>query len=37
MKAIMYAKFSEPPELVTLPDPVPANDGVVIKVKATGL
>ena len=37
MKAVLYEKFSEAPELVTLPDPVPAKDGVVIKVKATGL
>ena len=37
MKAIMYEKFSDPPKLVTLPDPVPENDSVVIKVKATGL
>ena len=37
MKAVLYEKFSEAPKLVTLPDPVPENDSVVIKVKATGL
>lgn len=37
MKAIMYEKFKETPELVTLPDPVPESDSVVVKVKATGL
>jgi alcohol dehydrogenase len=37
MKAVMYQNFSETPRLVNLPDPVPENDGVVIKVKATGL
>ncbi len=37
MKAMMYEKFSETPRLVTLPDPAPDNDGVVIKVIATGL
>jgi len=37
MKAIMYEKFGKTPKLVTLPDPVPESDSVVIKVKATGL
>jgi len=37
MKAILYENFSEVPKLATLPDPVPEKDGVVIKVKATGL
>lgn len=37
MKAVVYEKFSEKPELRTLPDPVPESDSVVIKVKATGL
>jgi alcohol dehydrogenase len=37
MKAVMYENFSETPKLVTLPDPIPENDSVVIKVKATGL
>jgi alcohol dehydrogenase len=37
MKAVMYENFSETPKLLTLPDPVPESDSVVIKVKATGL
>ena len=37
MKAVMYENFSEMPKLVSLPDPIPENDSVVIKVKATGL
>ncbi len=37
MKAVMYENFSETPKLATLPDPIPENDSVVIKVKATGL
>ena len=37
MRAIRYSIFRGPLELVTLPDPAPPNDGVVIKVEATGL
>ena len=37
MQAIMYEKFGESPKLVTLPDPAPEKDGVVVQVKATGL
>ena len=37
MKAIMYEEFGKAPKLVTVPDPVPENDSVVVKVKATGL
>ncbi len=37
MKAVIYQAFSEAPILTTLPDPTPENDGVVIKVIATGL
>ena len=37
MKAILYEAFSQPPKLVTLPDPTPEADGVVIKVEATGV
>lgn len=37
MKAILYDSFKGTPELVTLPDPAPADDGVVVQVKATGL
>lgn len=37
MKAMYYEAFGTRPEIRTLPDPSPANDGVVIKVEATGL
>lgn len=37
MKAILYEAFSQPPKLVSLPDPVPEPHGVVIEVKATGV
>lgn len=37
MKAILYEAFSEPPKLVTLPDPTPEPHGVVVKVEATGV
>ena len=37
MKAILYEAFSQPPRLVNLPDPAPKPDGVVIRVKATGV
>ncbi len=37
MKAIMYEAFKAAPQLVSLPDPAPLNDSVVVKVKATGL
>ena len=37
MKAIMYKEFKGIPELLTLPDPEPESDSVVVKVKATGL
>jgi len=37
MKAMYYEAFGARPEIRTLPDPSPANDGVVIKVEATGL
>ncbi len=37
MKAVMYEKFSGPPEIRNLPDPTPSDDGVVIRVKATGI
>jgi alcohol dehydrogenase len=37
MKAAIYSEFKKPLTIENLPDPTPANDGVVIKVKATGL
>ncbi len=37
MKAVLYEKFQQPPRVVTLPDPTPQADGVVIKVEATGV
>ncbi len=37
MKAILFEKFQEDPRLVTLDDPTPDADGVVIKVEATGV
>lgn len=37
MKAMYYEAFGAMPEIRVLPDPSPANDGVVIKVEATGL
>jgi alcohol dehydrogenase len=37
MKAMLYDAFEKAPEIVTLPDPTPGEDGVVIAVGATGL
>lgn len=37
MKAVVFEKFGETPRILTVPDPKPAADGVVIKVEATGL
>ncbi|MBQ4827618.1 zinc-dependent alcohol dehydrogenase family protein [Leisingera sp. HS039] len=37
MKAVLYERFGETPEVVSLPDPAPAPHGVVIKVEATGV
>jgi alcohol dehydrogenase len=37
MKAVIYEEFAQPPIVTTVPDPTPEKDGVVIKVKATGL
>ncbi len=35
MRAVYYDQFRRPPVVTTLPDPTPANTGVVIKVEAT--
>ncbi|WP_018011891.1 zinc-dependent alcohol dehydrogenase family protein [Sinorhizobium medicae] len=37
MKAMYYDAFEKMPEIRILPDPVPTENGVVIKVEATGL
>jgi len=37
LKAVRYASFRAPLELVTLPDPEPPAGGVVIKVEASGM
>ena len=37
MKALLYEKFKGPVSIQKVEDPVPVNDGVVIKVQATGI
>ncbi len=37
MKAVVFEKFGEAPQVRTVPDPIPSPEGVVIKVEATGL
>lgn len=37
MRAVVYEAFQKPPSIQTLPDPMPVNDGVVLKVMAAGL
>jgi alcohol dehydrogenase len=37
MKAVLIESFSKAPKIANLPDPSPVNDGVVIKVEATGV
>lgn len=37
MNALVYDAFEAPPELRTVPDPEPSDDGVVVEVRATGL
>ncbi|GCA48905.1 zinc-dependent alcohol dehydrogenase family protein [Sinorhizobium meliloti] len=37
MKAMYYDAFEKMPEIRTLPDPAPTENGVVIKIEATGL
>ncbi len=37
MKAMLYNAFEAEPKIVTVADPQPSNDGVVIRVGATGL
>ena len=37
MRAVVYEEFQKPPSIQNLPDPAPADDGVVLKVMAAGL
>jgi alcohol dehydrogenase len=37
MKAVLFERFGAPPALRDVPDPAPSDQGVVIKVEATGL
>jgi alcohol dehydrogenase len=37
MKALVYRAFSAPPEIERVPDPVPGDDGVVLRVMASGI
>jgi alcohol dehydrogenase len=37
MKALLYEDFGATPMITTVPDPIPADDGVVIRVKASGI
>ena len=37
MRAVVYAGFGEEPAVTTVPDPVPAPHGAVVRVEATGL
>lgn len=37
MKAVVYEAFRAPPRLLNVPDPTPEDDGVVVKVMATGI
>jgi len=37
MKAAVYENFQEPILIAKMPDPKSSNDGVIVKVKATGL
>lgn len=37
MKAVVYRQFKQPPKIETMPDPQCGDNGVVIKVEATGV
>jgi alcohol dehydrogenase len=37
MKAVLYESFETPPEVVSVPDPHPTKDGVVIRLGASGV
>lgn len=37
MKAVLYSEFKSMPRVESVPDPIPPADGVVVRVRATGL
>ncbi|MFI5766107.1 zinc-dependent alcohol dehydrogenase family protein [Streptomyces sp. NPDC051563] len=37
MRAVVFERYGEPGEVRDVPDPVPSDDGVVVRVEATGL
>ena len=37
MKAVYFEAYQQMPVIATLPDPMPSNSGIVLKVEATGL
>jgi len=37
VRAVVYEAFQQPPSIRSLPDPAPADDGVVLRVMAAGL
>jgi alcohol dehydrogenase len=37
MKAVLYESFAKPPKVVSVPDPRPGRDGVVIRLCASGV
>src|SRR5690348_18030127 len=37
MRAVLYDAFGTPPRVVSLPDPRPSPDGVVVRVGASGV
>jgi len=37
MRAVLYDDFGKPPQLMSLPDPAPSPDGVVVRVGASGV
>ncbi len=37
MKAVIFEDFGAPPKISTVPDPSPDDDGVIIKVEASGI